>query len=104
MYLFDQRQNKTLINILITENFIFFLTSRFALIRKYLLQSLHSIVSVASNASILALKFRPPRQDSLSYNIRYSKTTDNNKDCMLETYRRTEFIVFLLNNADVNKR
>jgi len=37
------------------------------------------------------------------YNIKETKGSEQN-DCMLETYRRTEFIVFLLNNADSNKR
>ena len=51
----------------------------------------------------MALKFREPRDGTVMYNIKETKGSEQN-DCMLETYRRTEFIVFLLNNADSNKR
>ena len=88
---------------LITNNYFFMLSPNCNLIKQHKLSILHSIITIASNSSILALKFRRPRQDTLIYNIKGDEAGESNKDIMLETYRRTELIVFLLNNAEVDE-
>ena len=104
MYLFDQKQQKHKVKILITSNYCFIMKPfNCQLIRKYKLVELNSILSITCNSSLMALKFREPRDGTVMYNIKETKGSEQN-DCMLETYRRTEFIVFLLNNADSNKR
>ena len=52
----------------------------------------------------MSLKFRAARRDTVAENIKSTEDKKTNKDIILETYRRSEFIVFLLNSASINNR
>ena len=71
--------------------------------RKLELSELRAMVSITSNSSILALKFRVGRMGTMAPNIK-TVEDETNRDIILETYRRSEFIVFLLSHSELNSR
>ena len=51
----------------------------------------------------MSLKFREARRGTVAANIK-SIGDQSNRDIILETYRRSEFIVYLLHSADIHHR
>ena len=103
MHVFNGSSKKSVL-IIITDNLFLILSKKFSLVRKLSLTELKSIVSITSNSSIMSLKFRAARRDTVAENIKSTEDKKTNKDIILETYRRSEFIVFLLNSASINDR
>ena len=73
--------------VLVTDISIFVLKSdNFAIINHVNLKQLNRILSIRDNSSLFVLNFK----DSV--------------DLLLESITRTEFILFLMNNAEINRR
>ena len=73
--------------VLVTDISIFVLKSdNFAIINHANLKQLNRILSIRDNSSLFVLNFK----DSV--------------DLLLESITRTEFILFLMNNAEINRR
>jgi len=102
MFIFNASKKKA-VYIIITDNVFLILTKKYTLIKKFSLVELNSIVSITSNSSIMSIKFRESRRGTVAENIK-SINDKTNGDIILETYRRSEFIVFLINSADLNDR
>lgn len=103
MTVFNKSSKKQSVYIVITDNLFLILNKKYGIVRKFALIELRSIVSITSNSSIMAIKFRDVRRGTVAENIK-SDMDSKNKDIILETYRRTEFIVYLINSADINDR
>lgn len=58
---------------------------------------------MVSNSSAIALKFRESIRGTEGMNIKRGNE-EHNGDLILETYRRSEFILFLINSANINER
>lgn len=62
MYHYNSKQRKQRVIIMITDKAFYMLhATNFSLIKDCKLQALNAIISISSNSSILALKFRQPR-------------------------------------------
>lgn len=84
VYKYDVTLAKTRVIVLVTEQALFILQpSNYQVTNFVKLDQLFKMLTIQTNSSILALNFK-----------------GSNADLLLETIRRTEFIIFLLQSAD----
>ena len=88
MYKYDVQLTKNQVIMLVVESTLFVLNlTNYQVINCIKLTDLKLILTIQTNSSIFALSF-----------------AGDNIDILLESYRRTEFIMFLLKNCDHFKR
>lgn len=83
MYKYDANMEKSRVIMLITDSSLYVMSlNNYSVINHAQLADLEQILSIQSNSNIFALNFK------------------NANDLLMESMRRTELIIFLLNNAD----
>ena len=104
MFVYQKLGQKQPVIILITDHSFLVLSKTYGLVKQMHLSDLKTMVSISSNSSLMSLKFRDSSRDTFAGNVQKDSKNQPSKDIIVETFRRSELILFLIKNAQINNR